>query len=137
MSTLEFTGITSFKERVIDTDAPVEVYYNINKSASEGKPWYSLRQKGKVVAHADQLILVDASFHVDERGRQRVLAEKRKNVHAVIRGYIGDQTLLLGDQAQRVRYNPYTSDCFHIDGERVDTASHVACVGREVWAVRS
>jgi hypothetical protein len=63
----------------------VDVYFNLHKHvwsirAAEGP------QKGKVVAHAETVTLRDATFKVSEAGRQRVLHEQRKNVHAVVRG---------------------------------------------------
>lgn len=38
--------------------------------------------KGRVIAHAEEVMLINAVFKVSEAGRQRVLKEKRKNVHA-------------------------------------------------------
>jgi len=44
--------------------------------------------KGRVIAHAEQLSMRNVSFKVSEAGRQRVLSEGRKNVHAGAVGYI-------------------------------------------------
>lgn len=44
--------------------------------------------KGRVIAHAEQLSMRDVEFKVSEAGRQRVLSEGRKNVHAGAVGYI-------------------------------------------------
>ena len=39
--------------------------------------------------------------------------------------------------AKRVRFNPRTDDCFHIDGERVDTLSlAIFLPNGECWGVR-
>ena len=53
--------------------------------------WYSLRAldgeyKGRVIGHAQAVLLLDVDFVVSERGRQRVLQERRKNVHAGVTG---------------------------------------------------
>ena len=45
-------------------------------------------RKGLVVAHAESLELADCEMRVSEAGRQRVLQEKRKNVHAGIVGTV-------------------------------------------------
>jgi hypothetical protein len=63
----------------------VFVYFNLHQ-----KVW-SIRAedgqyRGKVLAHARQVHLTDVVFKVSEAGRQRVLAEGRKNVHAGVSG---------------------------------------------------
>jgi len=64
----------------------VEVYRNLNNGR------LSIRDaKTKLVlAHADVVTLTEVTFHVSEAGRQRVLRDKRKNVHAVVRGTLFD-----------------------------------------------
>lgn len=42
--------------------------------------------KGKVIGHADAVIMESVDFKVSENGRQRVLKEKKKNVHAFVEG---------------------------------------------------
>jgi hypothetical protein len=97
--------IVPYKNRMWDLDpkVPVEVYRNINKPGV----WYTIRQNGYVVAHTDELKLINAEFHVSEAGRRRVLETGRKNVHAWIRGEIvtaqGDCT---SDNMFQVIYNP-------------------------------
>ena len=63
----------------------VKVYYNLHKFqlsvvAMEGA------QKGIVIAHAKSILLGDVVFKVFEAGRQRVIRERRKNVHAYVQG---------------------------------------------------
>tara|TARA_Y100000310_G_C20439322_1_gene695287 strand:+ start:367 stop:774 length:408 start_codon:yes stop_codon:yes gene_type:complete len=63
----------------------VDIYRNLHKNC------WSVRSReshnyGRVVAHASSLILDDAKFVVSQAGRNRVLKEKKKNVHAVVRG---------------------------------------------------
>lgn len=65
----------------------VRVYYNLNRAvwsikAMEGE------FKGKVIGYADSVVLSDAHTVVSEAGRQRVLRERRKNVHAYIDGQL-------------------------------------------------
>jgi len=52
----------------------------------------------------------DCAFQVNAKGRQKVLDEQRKNVHAGIKGYIdNDQQVPSGVE---VTYNPYKYDSF-------------------------
>lgn len=64
----------------------VDVYKNFNKSKKHCYNVYSIRHKGRVRYHSSNFILKDPTFHVSKNGRQRVHREKRKNVHAWIRG---------------------------------------------------
>ena len=58
----------------------IEVYWNLHKEM------FSVRHKGKVIAHVACINVKDAKFVVQKAGRERVLREKKKNVHAFIRG---------------------------------------------------
>lgn len=75
---------TSYKGRKVDPKLPVRVYRNLNKP----KVTYSIVQKGHVVGHATHICLRDVTCHVNERGRQKVVATKRKHVHAWLSGYV-------------------------------------------------
>jgi hypothetical protein len=44
----------------------------------------------KVAGHAESLLLYDVDFKVSEKGRQRVITHKRKNVHAFVYGNLGN-----------------------------------------------
>lgn len=97
--------IIPFKDRTIDPDIKVEVYKNLHKNL------FSIRQKGKVVAHVDNFILKDVEFIVREKGRQLVLKTRQKNIHAFLKGYI---TFSKSNNKIRnqVRYNPYEMSTF-------------------------
>ena len=64
----------------------VKVYFNLHKKlfsvvALEGD------NKGKVIEHTDRIDLAQPIFRVQKAGRERVLKEKKKNVHAYVSGY--------------------------------------------------
>ncbi|MED5357537.1 MAG: hypothetical protein VYD85_03855 [Pseudomonadota bacterium] len=106
------------------------VYFNLHRKvwsikALEGP------NKGRVIAHSSMVEMSDCSFKVSEAGRQRVLAEKRKNVHAGIVGIvrtIGENMDPLSRTAMRreanwvrhgghpaytpITYNPYKFSTF-------------------------
>lgn len=64
---------------------------------------------GRVVGHADELSVFGPCFKVGEAGRQRVIAEGRKNVHAGVVGTLANEE---GHQHVRVTYNPYAAPTF-------------------------
>lgn len=112
----------TFRRRRLLRSEPVEVYRNLQRGG------YSIRQRGRVVAHADEVALALAIFHVSEAGRQRVLATGHKNVHAWIRGVlIGPPCLPL---ERSVRYNPRTGATFVDDRGRPVHAAPIVTIDR-------
>jgi hypothetical protein len=95
-----------------------DVYLNLHK-----KSW-SVRSRekdnyGKIYAHRKIVIIKNPIFVVNEGGRQRVLREKQKNIHAFVRGELvsADETYaelksFPLDRATHVAYNPYQSATF-------------------------
>ena len=91
----------------IDTSRKVFVYKNLHKDC------WSIKQDGLVKAHTHDLEMWDCAFHVNAKGRAKVLEEKRKNVHAGIKGYIDDHGVsAIEYPLHAVTYNPYKYDSF-------------------------
>ena len=91
----------------------VDVYYNVHKSKKMGKKVYSVKDKrtNRVIKHLTGGFFVkNASFVVSEKGRERVIKEKRKNVHAFIRGEFAEN--LRPRKEATAIYNPYLYDSF-------------------------
>jgi hypothetical protein len=86
----------------------VRVYRNLHKKCLSVQAMVNGRWK--VIDHVDQIALVDVSFKVSQAGRERVLREKRKNVHAFVCGTIATFPIAL--QGRKVSYNPYKTDTF-------------------------
>mgnify|MGYP003153599657 CR=1 FL=1 len=94
----------------------VYVYRNLTKGC------WSLKslKTGKVIGHAQSLTLKDTIFKVSEAGRQRVIRNRQKNVHAGIVGTImapvarEDWINSKGVPARKipVTYNPYKAPTF-------------------------
>lgn len=63
----------------------VFVYYNLHRKTLSVRA-VDGRYRGLVVAHANSAQIRNARFAVSEAGRQRVIREKAKNVHAGIVG---------------------------------------------------
>jgi hypothetical protein len=74
----------------------VFVYWNLPKECWSVKALNGTR-KGKVIYHAEQVRVANPVGKVSEAGRQRVLREKCKNVHA---GIVGELTDVLGQQTE-------------------------------------
>ena len=91
----------------------VRVYWNLHKNCFSVQD----RKTGRVIKHTNYIRLKDVKFNVRKGGHQKVLQEKRKNVHAFVEGTVvrllscefDDDDLLL------VRYNPYVADYFFHD----------------------
>ena len=92
------------KRYKIDQTKPVKVYRNLHKGC------WSIQQNGLVKAHSDEVNLFDCEFLVNEKNRQKVIKQKRKNVHAFVKGYIWDTPVDLIKQAS---YNPYANNYFY------------------------
>jgi len=84
----------------------VFVYRNLHKKC------YSVKslKTGRVIAHVDSIDLINVSFRVSQSGRERVLRERRKNVHAGVVGYIASSNDT--NYSMDVTYNPYKYNSF-------------------------
>ena len=92
---------------MLDWEKPVRVF----KSLTHG--CYSIVQDGRLRASAKQVRLGEVEFLVRESGRQRMLREGRRNVHAFAVGRLldfvhPDEARSLGEMDGRpVHYDPY------------------------------
>lgn len=89
----------------------VKVYFNLHKKT------FSIMdlKTRRVVRYADDVTLRDVTFKVSEAGRQRVLREKRKNVHAYVIGKIDPFPV---DNGREVTYNPYKYKTFVFEQDK-------------------
>lgn len=113
----------------------VFVYFNLHRKvwsikALEGE------NKGRVVAHRREVVLSGPTARVSEAGRQRVLKEQRKNVHAGLVGDWSDRNILFveGDE---ITYNPYkyTSFVYKWDEQPFAGASLALMTDRKVYVI--
>lgn len=65
----------------------VFVYFNLHRQCWSIKALDG-EKRGRVIGHASAVYLRDVEFRVSEAGRQRVLREQRKNVHAGVVGVL-------------------------------------------------
>lgn len=111
-----FTDIPSEQLALVPKpDKRVMVYRNLHKKA------WSVKQ-GTVIFHCNTIVLRDVEFSVCEGGRQRVLREKKKYVHAFVKGFICEEELLIGDL---IHYNPYTCEKFMMGEFPTESCNYV------------
>jgi hypothetical protein len=118
------------------TQLSVTVYRNLHKACWSVKDRYT----GKVIALLEEVLLSGGvTFHVSAAGRERVLAQRVKNVHAGVRGRWKTEkspppfTL---HNPRRVRYNPYTHPYFTDEDLSPVSSAHSVHLRRDgsVWA---
>lgn len=113
-------------------------YFNLHRKCFSIKALEG-PDKGRVVAHRNDVLLFDGTFKVSEAGRQRVLRERKKNVHAGVVGQWDetgtdlitiDRVTIIGTP---ITYNPYKYNTFvHLYGEHpIETGRLVALTVNE------
>ena len=99
-----------------------EIYRNLHKKC------FSVRQRGRVVGHlmddpTEHVLLKDVKFAVQPAGRRKVLREKRKNVHAFVRGDMVSPHSVpypgLNQFTNEVTYNPYHYSTFYFQASEL------------------
>ena len=84
-------------------------------------------------------MIKEPEFIVSDAGRQRVIREKRKNVHAGIRGlWVGTSPFPLETiNGKRITYNPYRFNTFVKCGnlKPVLRAAIASCEPNGVWII--
>lgn len=84
------------------------IYWNLHKDC------WSVKYRGKVIKHTECLTAFGVEYRVSEKGRERVLREGRKNVHAYV---VADEILYyFADEGVEdfgnATYNPYKGPHF-------------------------
>lgn len=113
----------------------VRVYYNLHRKQLSVQ---SKTPKGwRVWLHANKVTLEDVEFKVSEAGRQRVLREKKKNVHAFVEGNLVLDGIGKIEPRVWVSYNPYREigKFYEVTTQKtVDKAKFAVIVGRQILA---
>jgi len=87
------------------------VYWNLHKNI------FSIQSRekenyGKVVAHKDSVVVGLPKFVVRQAGREKVLKDKSKNVHAFVVGNVEPDMFFNLGPGRLVTYNPYKYNSF-------------------------
>lgn len=106
----------------------VKVYRNLHKDcwsvvAMEGENY------GRVISHESTLLMKLEKAVVSQKGRARVLQEKRKNVHAYLLGEIMEYRVIDIDSTLGfIAYNPYEMEEFQVpEGTKY---AYFGCLGK-------
>lgn len=94
---------------------------------------YSVRNsEGKTIAHSNSVLIRNAKFVVQPAGLARVRREKKKFVHAGVRGEVvldpieAANIIKNMDQNKTAYYNPYKTDHFvDVENNKLDKADYV------------
>lgn len=88
---------------------------------------FSIKHHGRVIDRGNFLVAEGVTFKVNELGRQRVIREKRKNVHAytVCDKYKDAGFTVLLDNLPVITYNPYVAGEFTCNGKTIEKANAV------------
>ena len=147
-----FDKKTKFDIIVVMDKQRVQIYKNLHNGM------WSIRciRSKLVIAHASYAVLSDVTFKVSEAGRQRVIREGKKNVHAfaegILLGWVGQsfknriaqrqQTIFsLPHDGERfkVGYNPYRFPYFYVEGklDKIVNAHYAEFSTGEVTAINT
>ncbi len=92
---------------------------------------FSVRYRGKVIDRLNTFSAIGVEFKINELGRQRVIKERQKNVHAFV---VADKykakkypalTFDEVDKLDRITYNPYRHTKFMCNDREINTAKEV------------
>ena len=95
----------------------VRVYWNFHRKLFSVQT--KVNGRWLVTDHVKSLYLENATFHVSQAGRERVLRERKKNVHAKIYGTVCDYKYV-AKQTAFVGYNPYYLNSFYAYRDQIE-----------------
>ena len=90
------------------------IYRNLHKQCFSVMKYNPEKKGYRLHSHVTSIIAEDVEFRVSQAGRNKVIREKQKNVHAFVycRNYINFVAdHMLGEE---VYYNPYKMDTFQV-----------------------
>ena len=129
-----------------NADKGYKVYYNLHLHTYSILGWDADKNGWRLKEYADNLVLLDVEFKVSESGRQRVIKEKRKNVHAfaiakkVYPIPFDRVTALMEMRSYRsATYNPYLYDSFvdRATKEKIKNSSHAVLYNKKIAYIQS
>ncbi|MFD1136561.1 hypothetical protein [Paenibacillus urinalis] len=109
------------------------IAYNLHKKCLSIRDY----QTKRVIDYRACIVLCNVNFIVHQKGRERVLKERKKNLHAFISGYYyADlQSEIKEVPKHKAYYNPYKTKSF-VNKETMEvlrTAKRVYCAGKNIY----
>lgn len=106
----------------IPIGTPVRVYWNFHRKL------FSVQVKGekgwRVAGRVRSLRLENVTFHVSQAGRERVLRERKKNVHAKVHGIVCRNSQPYSEEFF-ISYNPYYLNGFYAHKKQIEKTTNV------------
>lgn len=107
--------------------------YHIYRNLHTGG--FSVKYKGKVIDRDNFFIAEGITFKVNKGGRQSVIRQQQKNVHAYVvcdkYMFAANKDLEQVDRLPTITYNPYVADYFTCDNKKIENATAVLfCEGK-------
>lgn len=101
----------------------VRIYRNLHTKTLSMQS--KVNGKWKVIGHPTSVSLNNVRFLVYKSGRDRVLREKKKYVHAYVEGELEFSNHGILSDGKLISYNPYKMDSFYIleSNEPIKTAA--------------
>lgn len=136
--------IEPYRNREVRGDESVWVYRNLMRKDG---PWYSLSQRGCVVAHGREVHLRDVTFHVRPGGLARFKRTGVKNVHAFVVGHLALREVTYPVEGGDIngpiagRYLPHGAGVFEAQGSdgwypiRYAKSACLNASGLRLWGV--
>ena len=112
----------------------VRVYYNLHKKClsvlcKQENGW-------RLWLYANEISLLNVNFKVSEAGRQRVLREKKRNVHTFVEGDWSCLSSWSVFATKQVSYNPYKGASFVLKdcGTEIKNCRFATIQGKKILA---
>jgi hypothetical protein len=122
-------NIFPYKQRQINPKKEVEVYRCLNR---RGKI-YSIRQRGVVVAHTNNILLEHCEFIINEAGKKKAILTNQRNVHAYIRGRISDKNF---ETHKEIKYHPFDDAGFLSEGKPIKKTQGISISELGVYSTK-
>lgn len=136
---VEYKMLKSYKGRQVELGQKVSTFWNLHHEVFSMQSTIIEGEKRKtlVVAHCNEIILQNVSFVVRKAGRERVLKERQKNIHAFVKGeFVGESTGVIDVSGMKqAYYNPFKQDYFSDKetGEKLIGAELVILKDKQVY----
>jgi hypothetical protein len=119
---------------------PFRVYRNLHRGNFSIQSYLQDKRGYRVTDRASVVILENCNFKVYESGRQKVIREKRKGVHAYVEplSYVHLDEEMDVSKFREIYYNPYKHDSFVYKDtlEKVEKIATVLAQDNKLYEVK-
>lgn len=113
--------IIPYKDRQLILEQPFYFYRCLTRKGY----FFSIKQDGLVIGHTDSIIIKNCDLIINEKKKKKCIDTKKRNVHAFIKGYIGNTDDVKSNFSFILNYNPYDVKKFHINDSEITKCSVV------------